>query len=277
MDLVSIFRPFPRLPAVVGAGSHGCRVVCLCFQMSLVGLASDAASGENEIRDYAPGQILLLPDSTVHGLSAALRGASLSDNGLTGHSAFDSLSSAHSLQGIVAPPSSPQTTAFFILKFPPETDVPSLAAAYGSLPGIAVAEPNYLLQMERAPAVADALVPLLEPAKTTDSSTTDSAGGRALLVRLAMSDSGLLELRRTIQRDSTQTGLAPFDSLSRILGVHKIALSISAEVLPQGSLLLLVHLPDSLDLDDAARHFLTIPHVISAGSNDEKETEHPVE
>ena len=71
--------------------SQLCLLACLCDTY-----------GEGANSAYVPGQVLIMPDTTAHKFSDALRSTSQSPSNLTGYTVFDSLSKAHSLQSIGA-------------------------------------------------------------------------------------------------------------------------------------------------------------------------------
>ena len=126
--------------------SQLCLLACLCDTY-----------GEGANSPYVPGQVLIMPDTTAQKFSDALRSTSQSPSNLTGYTVFDSLSKAHSLQSIDALPMSLRTRALFILGFPDNADIPTIAAAYARVEGIAVAEPDYLLHIAAGtPVIGDA-------------------------------------------------------------------------------------------------------------------------
>ena len=90
----------------------------------------------------------MLFDSTAHAVIEATLTASRTDQTDIGVTEFDSIGSVHQLQVIQALPqadSSEFSRRLYVLEFPVSADVVSIAEAYGQLPYVASAEPNYLL------------------------------------------------------------------------------------------------------------------------------------
>jgi hypothetical protein len=228
------------------------------------------AYGERADPAYAPGQVLVMLDSTAHEFSDALRSASQSHSNSTGYTVFDSLGKVHSLQSIDASLKSLLTRTLFILRFPGDADIPTVAAAYARVVGVAVAEPNYLLHATAGIPV-DGGVGFLAHVGVAQGllSQTPSPHGshRLQVLQLSLSDAypeTLRAIRSAMQRDTLWTGISSFDSLMRTLELTWFHIPTVSGVARKDSLSLFLAWRNARDIGEIAKRFRTLPYVMRA-------------
>ena len=240
------------------------------------------AYGEGVDTAYAPGQVLVMLDTTAHKFSDALRNASHSQSYLTGYTVFDSLGKVHSLQSIDASPESPLTRALFILKFPGDADTPKIAADYIRVVGVAVAEPNYLLHTAIGTPVDDGARSRIGVGATQGLARRRAPLHRSqrpqvLQVSLSAAYPEILQaIRHAIKRDTMWTGISTFDSLKHDLGLTWFHLPSFGADAGQDSLSLFLTCGDEWDIGEITERFSVLPyvvHTVSYPQNALKETE----
>ena len=239
--------------------------VLLCVFAAIAYTRSAAAAVASP---YEAGELIVLFDSTAaHDVIEATLTASRANQTNIGVTAFDSIGSVHQLQAIRAMPQadlSEFSRRLYVLVFPDSADVVSLAEAYGELPYVVSAEPNYLLQVIDGGGGSSADDP---PAVLV----TPSVGGvepGELLVLLAVDSVAAIEATlQASQTSKSTTGIAALDSIG---GIHQLQ-TITALGDTSGSVfsrrLYIFAFQDGVDIVAISLAYNALPHVASAEPN----------